>query len=107
MLSALIGTEPLYPAIPALAAAIGAGFPVNRVLLYGSRARGDHLPRADVDLAVDAPDLTDRQWYDILDLVEAAPTLLKIDCVLLQKAKGSFLQEILKDGTPLYERSKG
>ncbi len=96
----------IHPAINQLVSDIAARFPVNRVLLFGSRAREDDLPRADVDIAIDAPELTDTQWFAILDLVEEAPTLLKIDCVHLQKQNGAFLKAILRDGKPLYERKK-
>lgn len=43
------------PAIDALVRAFGRLPFVERVYLFGSRARGDHAPRADVDLAVVAP----------------------------------------------------
>ncbi len=97
--------EPLHPAIEQLVKDT-ASFPVRRILLFGSRARGDALPRADVDIAVDAPELTGQQWNAILEAVEKAPTLLKIDCVWLQKQDGKFLDAILRDGRILYERKE-
>ncbi|MGB4058541.1 MAG: nucleotidyltransferase domain-containing protein [Alphaproteobacteria bacterium] len=97
----------LHPAIEQLVCDIAAMEGVRRVILFGSRARGDNAPRADVDLAVDAPDLTDGQWYGILGMVENARTLLKIDCVHLNKQDGLFLKNILDEGKVLYERKDG
>lgn len=35
---------------------------VHRVILFGSRARGDDQERSDIDLAVDAPDMDVVMW---------------------------------------------
>lgn len=94
------------PAVRQIVKDIALLEPVKRVLLYGSRARGDALPRADVDMAIDAPGLTDGQWHDILSMVEKVPTLLKIDCVRLQEQSGPFLEAIIRDGKVLYESEK-
>ena len=77
---------------------------VQRIVLFGSRARGDHQERSDIDLAVDAPGMDSRRWYDIVDLVEEAPTLLMIDLVRLDEARGKFLDRIIQHAVPLYER---
>jgi uncharacterized protein len=39
-------------AVQAFAERIRRDFPVKQVILYGSRARGDHQPDSDVDVAV-------------------------------------------------------
>jgi uncharacterized protein len=94
------------PAIDLLVDTIATIKSVERILLFGSRARGDDFPRADVDIAVEGADITDREWQMITNLAEAAPTLLKIDCVHLDKQKEKFLENILRDGVTLYERGK-
>ena len=33
---------------------------VERIILFGSRARGDNLPRADIDLAIDCQNINDK-----------------------------------------------
>lgn len=98
--------QPLSDLPPALSGLVRAMAEkgVARIILYGSRARGDHAPRSDVDLAVDAPGLDERVWSAIEDLVEEAPTLYKIDCVWLQKASEDLKRNILGDGKTLYER---
>jgi predicted nucleotidyltransferase len=39
-------------AVRAFLARLPAGFPLERALLYGSRARGDHRPDSDADIAL-------------------------------------------------------
>ncbi len=52
---------------------------VMRVWLFGSRARGDHADRSDIDLAIEAPGASRRGWLDLCHLIEEADTLLPID----------------------------
>lgn len=54
---------------------------VESVILYGSRARGDHAKYSDIDLAVNCPLASERDWQQILDIIDQADTLLEIDCV--------------------------
>ena len=51
------------------------GARIERVVLYGSRARGDAQPDSDYDVAVFLKDISDR-WQEIDRLVEAQTTLL-------------------------------
>jgi predicted nucleotidyltransferase len=48
---------------------------IERVVLYGSRARGDALPDSDYDVAVFLTDLTDR-WNEIDRIVEIETDIL-------------------------------
>ena len=77
---------------------------VERVFLFGSRARGDAAPRSDFDLAIDAPSLSDAQWGQVEEMVEGAETLYKIDCVWLQKASQEMKSNILRDAKVLFQR---
>ncbi|MBI2380301.1 MAG: nucleotidyltransferase domain-containing protein [Gammaproteobacteria bacterium] len=79
---------------------------VEAIWLYGSRARGDHRPRSDIDLAIVCPAASDRQWQEVLDIVENADTLLEIDCLRLDReAPGSALrQNVEKDKRVIYQR---
>ena len=54
---------------------------VNKIYLYGSRARNDAGKKSDIDLAIDCPNASIKQWHQILDIIENADTLLEIDCV--------------------------
>lgn len=79
---------------------------VERVWLFGSRARGDARPRSDIDIAVTAPQASLRDWERLLGQVEALPTLLKIDCVRFDAlAEGDSLRAAVeRDGRLLFDR---
>jgi predicted nucleotidyltransferase len=77
---------------------------VERVILFGSRARGDASPRADIDIAVDCPGADARCWSEIEEAVENAPTLLQIDLVRLDRAPAELASVIGAEGKVLYER---
>ena len=60
---------------------------VERVWLFGSRARSDHFERSDIDLAIEAPTMDRYDWLKLsLDFEEDAPTLLGIGLVRMDEA---------------------
>ena len=74
---------------------------LSKVILYGSRARGDNHERSDIDLAVEGGDVLNF----ILELDEEAPTLLMFDVVdLADNLSEDFWAEIKRDGVILYEK---
>ncbi|EET59191.1 nucleotidyltransferase domain protein [Marvinbryantia formatexigens DSM 14469] len=74
---------------------------IERVILFGSRARGDFKERSDIDLAVFGGN-TDK--FTIL-ADEEAPTLLKFDIVNLGAAVEPELRAAIKEeGILLYEK---
>ena len=81
---------------------------VDEIWLFGSRARGDNQERSDIDLAILCKDAKDSDWLRVMDIVDNADTLLKIDCVRLGKkslSKGLY-NNILKDKVVLYAKVK-
>lgn len=73
----------------------------QRLVLFGSRARGDHKERSDIDLAVYGMPEASRSlfWMD----AEELPTLLKFDIVHVTPGMDPvFLNNIEKDGVILY-----
>ena len=102
--SAALPLPDLPEAIRGLVAHLGAEPSVRRVILFGSRARGDAGPRSDVDLAVEAPGLAARDWLRLADLTEQADTLLKIDLVRLEEAPTELRSRIEVEGRTLHER---
>lgn len=80
---------------------------VEKVYLYGSRAKNTHRDRSDIDIAVDCPTATDAQWLEVLDIIEDSPTLLKVDCIRLDvlKSDSRLFREILT-GIVLYDARK-
>lgn len=90
-----------------LAHRIGLHPAVERVWLFGSRARGDNFERSDIDLAVDAPGMDGHDWITIkFDVVDEAPTLLLIDLVRLEEAPDHLRERIRQEGVIVYERSR-
>jgi predicted nucleotidyltransferase len=79
---------------------------VEQVWLFGSRARKDFQDRADIDLAVYCPKASNRDWLDILNVIDEADTLLEIDCVRLDELDDSspLKESIITQGIKLYER---
>ena len=74
---------------------------LNKVILFGSRARGDFHKTSDIDLAVQGGNTT----YFALEVEERTPTLLKYDIVNLDGSVQSELRKsIEKEGIVLYEK---
>lgn len=73
---------------------------VSRVVLFGSRARGEQWEKSDIDLAVFGGD----QTRFALDVEEEAPTLLSFDFVNMDGAVSDDLRErVAREGVTLYE----
>ena len=80
---------------------LAAQYDIQRVLLFGSRARGDYRPRSDIDLAISGGNTA----AFTLAVDEETDTLLKYDVVNLDGAvQPELLLEIEKDGKVLYEK---
>ncbi|NBX02890.1 MAG: nucleotidyltransferase domain-containing protein [Alphaproteobacteria bacterium] len=74
---------------------------VEAVYLFGSRARGDHRERSDIDIAVKMKSDKREDWLKVVDIIDEADTLLEIDCVDLNHAEEKFRMRILKEGKVL------
>jgi len=99
------GSEPdLHPAIRAIVERVGSLSAVDKIMLFGSRAGGQHDDRADIDLAVLCPRADLEEWTTIWDIVDEAPTLLSIDLVRLDEADEELRRAIEQQGVVLYER---
>lgn len=74
---------------------------VSRLLLFGSRARGDFKRTSDIDLAVEGGDFA----AFALDVEEETSTLLEFDFVDLNSTvQAELLEEIYRDGKLIYEK---
>lgn len=83
--------------LPALAQECG----LEKVILFGSRARGDHRARSDIDLAVSGGDIV----RFALRAEDELPTLLSFDIVNLDgPVQAELLESIRKEGVLLYEK---
>ena len=57
---------------------------VNKIILYGSRARGDFRQGSDIDLAIDAPLMTSIEFAKLWNDIDDLPVLYTFDVVHLQ-----------------------
>lgn len=81
--------------------AIARKYDVERVILFGSRARGDYYRASDIDLAVLGGNI---EKFSI-DIEEETSTLLEFDIIDLgQPLQEGFLNSIRKEGIVLYEK---
>jgi len=96
----------LIPVIHHIAEELSQFPSVESVILYGSRARGTHRERSDIDLAVVCPDASSRDWLNMTNVIDEAPTLLKSDLVLYWEMQEEFREEIDREGIVLYERER-
>lgn len=74
-------------------------FPDARIFLFGSRARGDHNERSDVDIAIDAGKLlTMTEKGQIMTMVDALNMPQKTDVVDFNRMPQALKDNILKEG---------
>lgn len=84
---------------------LGVKYQAEKIMLFGSRARGDNHDRSDIDLAIYGMPQENQAlfWSDVDDL----PTLLKFDLVhIVPYLDEAFLQNIEKDGVLLYAKNQ-
>jgi len=96
----------MLPIIATLVQQLRSFQSVDKVILFGSRARGDDDPRSDIDLSVACPRAPKEEWLKLEALIEQADTLYFIDLVRLDKASKELKNKILKEGKILYERGE-
>ena len=74
---------------------------IEKVVLFGSRARGDYHRASDIDLAVSGGNVIEFS----LDVEEVTSTLLTFDVVDLNKSlQTEFRESIEREGKILYEK---
>ena len=75
---------------------------VQKVILFGSRARGTHRERSDIDIAVYGGDFDSFYW----DIKENVHSLLIFDIVEADEYISEELrEEIERDGVIIYEKA--
>ena len=79
---------------------------VERVIIYGSRSRGDYRPGSDIDLAVIAPEMRFDEFSRFWNEVDELPIAFNIDLLHLDSLKNQALKEMIEDsGKTIYEKS--
>ena len=76
---------------------------IIKIVLFGSRARGDHTERSDVDLAVYGGDFDSFYW----NIKENIHSLLSFDVVdMNSRVTEELKKEIERDGVVIYEKTR-
>lgn len=79
----------------------GKKYHVQKIILFGSRARRSHREKSDIDLAVYGCGDFDNFYFDIQEKVW---TLLEFDIINMdEKVSQELVGEIERDGVVLYE----
>lgn len=75
---------------------------IQKIILFGSRARGTNTERSDIDIAVYGGDFDSFYW----DIKEKVHSLLTFDIVEVDAGISEDLEkEIEKDGVVIYEKA--
>lgn len=84
-------------------AVLSREYNIQKVILFGSRARGTHTDRSDIDIALSGGNTAEFS----LDIDEKVHTLLMFDVVDLDGHISEELQrEIERDGIVIYEKNR-
>jgi predicted nucleotidyltransferase len=107
IMNTLQKSNTFHPVINKLVEHISTFPSVQKIILFGSRAKGTHSAFSDIDIAVVG--VKDRvEWLDICRLADVeddrVPTLLKIDLMQFESVDPLIRQSIMKEGLILYER---
>lgn len=84
---------------------LGVKYNLNKIILFGSRARGDCFERSDIDIAIAG--INDAmKWFDFKEDIEKIPTLLMFDVIDLNSdmIEPDIRESIKEEGIILYEK---
>jgi predicted nucleotidyltransferase len=76
---------------------------IEKVVVFGSRAKGNYHPGSDIDLAVFAADFTHNDFVDLQLKIDDLTLLYHVDCIDYATIANAALREhIDRVGQPLY-----
>ena len=76
----------------------------EKIILFGSRARGDHARLSDVDLAFVILEVERKNWSRfVAEVEENTRTLLKLDLVRMDRIGSEMTSSIAEEGIVIYE----
>lgn len=76
---------------------------IEKVILYGSRAKGTEKPYSDFDLAILAPTMTNQEFALLWNELNDMPLVFKLDILHFERLKDQKLKEkILNEGKEFY-----
>lgn len=95
---ALARLRKVFPKYPSL----------QKVILYGSRAKGNHHPGSDIDLCLVGPELKLEDLYKIDQEIDELNLPEKVDLNLLNQIQNEkLISHISRKGIPIYPQAHG
>ena len=77
---------------------------IDKVEVFGSRARGDHTPKSDIDLAIYSKTIS-KEAFKLLQLeLSELPIFYYIDSVHFENATQALRDNIKKDGIVIFTK---
>ena len=76
----------------------------DRLILFGSRGKGEAFTNSDYDIAVDTHKIESRKKRMLKEKLEDILGLHKLDLVFINEVEKKFKEIILKTGRVVYER---
>ena len=71
---------------------------IRQVWVYGSRGRGDHRPTSDIDLMVDAPEMSDQQFSSLRCRVDDLELIYRVGLDWWQRGgEAAFRENVERD----------
>lgn len=94
----------LSPSIIADMCAVFAQYPaIEKVLLFGSRAKNTWKDGSDIDLAVMGPTLSGPDFTKLWNQLDDSPLVFKVDCLHWDRLSNFTLKDkILREGKQFY-----
>ncbi len=86
--------------------AIAIKYGIDKLVLFGSRARGDNSPRSDYDIAIFVKQLTVKERALFSSEIEEINTLKKIDIIFIDDdIEEALLESIIKEEVVIYDKA--
>ncbi|GGK17001.1 hypothetical protein GCM10010965_18500 [Caldalkalibacillus thermarum] len=80
---------------------------VKKVILFGSRARGEHRQTSDIDLAIETDQASHSQQNLIEDAIREIPTPLKVDVLFIDRLENEdLIGDIMREGVVIYDQGE-
>jgi predicted nucleotidyltransferase len=74
---------------------------IEKILLFGSRAKNQFRDSSDIDLAIFAPTLTDHRYAALWSQIDELPLVFKVDLVHWDRLSHPALKaKVLQEGVP-------
>lgn len=102
-LDQIVDADPQLKFLPDLISLAQKHIRPNQIILFGSRARGDHAKTSDVDLAFVVPEEKRGDWSRfVAEVDESLRTLLKLDLVRIDSASDDLKRSITEEGVTIH-----